>query len=89
MIKSNVKTLKPIPAKDLPEFVEVDVMGLDIGESIHLSEIKLPEGVEILQLGLGEDHDTAVVAIHAARVSSESDEEEAPAEDSGEAAAEE
>jgi len=75
--------------KDLPEFVEVDVMDLDVGESIHLSDIKLPEGVEILQLGLGEDHDSAVVAIHAARVASEADEEEAAEEEGGEAAAEE
>jgi len=75
--------------KDLPEFIEVDVMNLDVGESIHLSEIKLPEGVEILQLGLGEDHDAAVVAIHAARGSKEEDEGEAAAEEGGEAATEE
>lgn len=75
--------------KDLPEFIEVDVMDLDVGESIHLSEIKLPEGVEILQLGLGEDHDAAVVAIHAARGSKEEDEGEVAAEEGGEAASEE
>ena len=75
--------------KDLPEFIEVDVMNLDVGESIHLSEINLPDGVEILQLGLGEDHDSAVVAIHAARGSKEEDEGEAAAEEGGEAASEE
>jgi large subunit ribosomal protein L25 len=53
--------------KDLPEFIEVDLMNLNVGESIHLSQINLPKGVEILQLALGEDHDVAVVAIHAAR----------------------
>jgi large subunit ribosomal protein L25 len=66
--------------KDLPEFIEVDVMDLGIGESIHLSEVKLPEGVEILQLGLGEDYDTAVVAIHAVRGSTEDSEEDGEAE---------
>jgi len=76
--------------KDLPEFIEIDVMDLNIGESIHLSEIKLPEGVEILQLGLGEDHDSAVVAIHAVRGSAEDEEDGAASEEEGgEAAAEE
>ena len=75
--------------KDLPEFIEVDLMNLNVGESIHLSEINLPDGVEILQLGLGEDHDSAVVAIHAARGSKEEDEGEAAAEEGGEAASEE
>lgn len=47
--------------KDLPEFIEVDVAELDMGHSIHLSEISLPEGVEFVQLA--HDHDTAVVSI--------------------------
>ncbi len=65
--------------KDLPEYIEVDVKDLDVGESIHLSEIKLPDGVEVLQLGLGEDHDVAVVAIHAARGSKDADDDGAEA----------
>ena len=52
---------------DLPEFIEVDVLDLKEGEAIHLSHISLPEGVEIPQLGLGDDHDMAVVSIAAAR----------------------
>jgi large subunit ribosomal protein L25 len=35
-----------LPA-DLPEFVEVDLSGLDLGRSMHISDIKLPKGVEI------------------------------------------
>ena len=67
--------------KDLPEFIEVDVADLGLGESIHLSQITLPEGVEVPQLALGEDHDMTVVAIHAPKVASESeDEAEADAE---------
>lgn len=31
---------------DLPEYIEVDVSGLGMGESVHLGEIKMPEGVE-------------------------------------------
>ncbi|RMH14609.1 MAG: 50S ribosomal protein L25/general stress protein Ctc [Gammaproteobacteria bacterium] len=52
---------------NLPEYLEVDVTELGLGESIHLSDIQLPEGVEIPQLALGEDHDHAVVTIHATR----------------------
>jgi large subunit ribosomal protein L25 len=61
--------------KDLPEYIEVDLAKLNIGEAIHLSDINLPEGVELLQLALGEDHDTSVASIHAAR-GSKSDSEE-------------
>ncbi|MEO8802405.1 MAG: 50S ribosomal protein L25/general stress protein Ctc [Rudaea sp.] len=47
--------------KDLPEFVEVDLSGLEVGDIVHLSELKLPEGVEIPELRLGREHDDAVV----------------------------
>jgi len=48
-------------AKDLPEFVEVDVAKLEMGDSIHLSQIKLPKGVEFVQLA--HDNDAAVASI--------------------------
>jgi large subunit ribosomal protein L25 len=48
-------------AKDLPEFIEVDVAKLEMGHSIHLSEIKLPKGVSFVQLAHGDD--AAVVSI--------------------------
>ena len=35
--------------KDLPEFIEVDVGALEVGESIHLSDLKLPKGVKLTQ----------------------------------------
>lgn len=50
--------------KDIPEFIEVDVSGLHTNHAIHLSELKLPAGVEIRALKHGVDHDTAVVSIH-------------------------
>jgi large subunit ribosomal protein L25 len=31
----------------IPEFVEVDVSALEIGQAIHVSELRLPEGVEV------------------------------------------
>jgi large subunit ribosomal protein L25 len=48
-------------AKDLPEFVEVDVAKLEMGHAIHLSEIALPKGVTFVQLAHGTD--AAVVSI--------------------------
>ncbi|MFT5140940.1 MAG: large subunit ribosomal protein L25 [Rhodothermales bacterium] len=38
--------------KDLPEYLEVDLSGMEIGEAVTLAEIKVPEGVEIPQLQL-------------------------------------
>jgi large subunit ribosomal protein L25 len=50
--------------KDLPEFIEVDLAGLSLNESIHLSQLKIPDGVELLALA---KEDAAVVAIHSPR----------------------
>jgi large subunit ribosomal protein L25 len=50
--------------KDLPEFIEVDLSGLSLNESIHLSQLTVPDGVQLLELS---KKDTAVVAIHAPR----------------------
>lgn len=49
-------------AKDLPEFIEVDLANLEAGHSIHLSEIKLPKGVEFSELGHGNDAAVASIA---------------------------
>src|SRR5450755_1233476 len=50
--------------KDLPEFIEVDISGLSLNESIHLSQLKVPEGVVLVELA---KEDAAVVAIHSPR----------------------
>jgi large subunit ribosomal protein L25 len=47
--------------KDLPEFIEVDLAALKEGDVLHLSDLKLPQGVEIPELKLGKEHDVAVV----------------------------
>ena len=49
--------------KDLPEFIEVDVGGLEVGASLHLSQIKAPKGVEFVQLA----HDTDVTVASIAK----------------------
>ena len=46
--------------KDIPENIDVDVTNLDLNQSIHLTEITLPDGVELLHGG-DKEHDTAVV----------------------------
>ena len=63
---------------DLPENIEMDVTNLHLGESLHLSDIKLPEGVQITAFTHGdiEEHDNAVVAVQATRVEKEPVEEE-------------
>lgn len=62
------------PAGKLPEFIEVDVSKLDIDDSIHLSQVKVPAGVEIVMLSHG--HDISVVGVHLPR-QSKLDEEQA------------
>jgi len=67
-----------LPA-DLPEFIEVDVSTLELDKSIHLSDLKIPKGVEIVALTYGEEHDLPVVSIHLPRAAAaEEVEEEAP-----------
>jgi len=65
-------------ASNLPEYLEADVSELNLHESLHLSDIKLPEGVELTSMLHGGD-DLAVVTIAAVRGSVEEEEEE-PAE---------
>ena len=55
-------------ALNLPEYLEVDVAELDVGDSVFLSALNLPEGVEIPSLALGEDRDQAVVSVTEAKV---------------------
>ncbi len=74
--------------KDLPEYIEVDLAELKLGESIHLSEIKLPENVTSTDLAHGDDdHDRAIVAVHATRATIEEDEESAGESEGGDEAA--
>ena len=49
--------------KDLPEFIEVDLANLAAGHSIHLSELKLGKGIELIPLTKGEDLAVATITI--------------------------
>ncbi len=51
--------------KDLPEFVDVDLSGLELNHMLYLADLKVPEGVEILELAHGRN--SPVVSVHHAR----------------------
>jgi large subunit ribosomal protein L25 len=61
-----------LPA-NLPEFIEIDVEHLDLGDALHLSDITTPEGVDIVALTHGTPNDQTVAAVHATREHSEED----------------
>ncbi|MDP2245604.1 50S ribosomal protein L25/general stress protein Ctc [Pseudomonas sp.] len=64
--------------KDLPEFIEVDMAAVEVGQIVHLSDLKLPKGVELVALAHG--NDLAVANIHASRVAKDVEEGEGAAE---------
>ncbi len=55
--------------KDLPEFLEVDLSALNVNEAVHLSQIKLPEHVALVELKHG--NDASVAAVHLPRAAVE------------------
>ncbi len=55
----------------LPEFIEVNLIGLDIGGTLHLSDLVLPAGVEIVALAQGADHNLPVASMMASKASKE------------------
>ena len=65
--------------KDLPEFIEVDMTPYHVGDSVHLSELTLPEGVESIELSHGPEHDLPVATFLAAKVGATEGEEDAAA----------
>ena len=48
---------------DMPEYIEVDLAGMNIGDNIHLTDLKLPEGVEAIALTHGDEQDLMVASI--------------------------
>jgi large subunit ribosomal protein L25 len=56
---------------DLPEFIEIDLSNLQLGSSIHLSEISLPKGVESSQLRSGDDAVVVTIVVPRAEVEPE------------------
>jgi large subunit ribosomal protein L25 len=65
--------------KDLPEFIEIDIADLGLGETIHMSDLKLTEGVELVELAHG--NDAAIVNVHHTRTGVSEDEEKGEEDD--------
>jgi len=67
--------------KHLPEYIEVDIAALDVGDTaaldvgdtLHLSDLGLPAGVQLVDLLHGDDNDRGVVSVHMPRVTAEED----------------
>ncbi len=64
--------------KDLPEYIEVDMLDVELGQVVHISDIKLPAGVESVELSHGAEHDQAIANVSAPKGGG-ADEEEAEA----------
>jgi len=70
-----------LPA-DLPEYLEVDMAEVEIGQTLHISDIKLPKGVESVALSHGEDHDLQIAAVNKSKAKDEDEADaDAPAAD--------
>ena len=83
-----------LPAERPAEFIEVDMLEVDLGQSVHLSDISLPEGVTSVALSHGAESDHSVASVQAPRGGAEDEmgseaAEEAEAEAAGEDEAEE
>jgi large subunit ribosomal protein L25 len=82
-------------ARDLPEYIEVDVGAMELNDLLHLSDIKMPSGVELVAFSHGDDpaeHDASIASVHTARMAGDEIEEEGvagEAEGEGEAEPEE
>ena len=74
--------------KDLPDFLEVDITDVELGTTLHLSDLKVPAGVTLLELTYGADHDQAVLNITKAKVRGEEAEGEGAEGEQGEGGAE-
>ncbi len=64
----------------LPEYIEVDLLDVDMGGSVHLSDLNIPEGVELIALTHGEDHDLPIAQIMQTRGGSDEGDEVAEGE---------
>lgn len=70
-----------LPA-DIPQYLEVDMAEVEMDQVLHISDIKLPKGVESVALSHGEEHDQPIASVHEVKVAViEDDIEETDAED--------
>jgi len=72
--------------KDLPEYIEVDMLEVNLNDTLHLSDLKVPEGVEIHSLLHGGDATQPVASVHAPKVIASDEAEDAAAAEAEEGA---
>ncbi len=64
-----------LPA-DMPEYIEVDMLEVILGQMVRLSDVTLPEGVESVALSHGEDYDLSIASVLARKAEEIEEEEE-------------
>jgi large subunit ribosomal protein L25 len=57
IVHHNLEILTPVT--HIPEFIQIDLSQLDIGETIHLNTVQLPQGIQVLHV----QEDEAIVSI--------------------------
>ncbi|MCG6656520.1 50S ribosomal protein L25/general stress protein Ctc [Halomonas campisalis] len=82
-VLSNEIQISCLP-KDLPDFLEVDIADVELGTTLHLSDLKVPAGVTLVDLTHGEDHDNAILSITKPKVRGGGEEGEAAEGEEGE-----
>lgn len=70
-----------VPAGNIPEFIEADLTGLEIGDSVHISAIKLPDGAEPTIT----DRDFTIATLQGSRAATMAEAEEGEGEAEGDA----
>ena len=73
-----------LPA-NLPEYIEVDVADLDMGDTLHLSDLEVPDEVTIVALAYGAERDITVVSVQTPRGGADDLEDEDQLEDGADA----
>ena len=79
---------------NLPQYIEVDMLEVEVGQTLHISDITLPEGVTSVALAHGEDSDLSIAQVQAPRGGGDDDsldaanegEDDTAADDSGDSA---
>ena len=79
---------------NLPQYIEVDMLEVEVGQTLHISDIALPEGVTSVALSHGEDSDLSIAQVQAPRGGGDGDsldatdegENDTAADDSGDSA---
>jgi large subunit ribosomal protein L25 len=72
-----------LPA-NLPEFIEVDLADAELGQVVHISDLKLPKGVTSVALSHGPDHDLPIVAVNKPKGAAADEAEESGESEEGE-----